>query len=163
MNMENKYYVPELSEFRVGFEVEGRYNIKSDWEKVVLGVDDFEVIFDDYEHEMDGKFSDLYRVKCLDREDVEELGWELEESLYKDACHLGSPVYKIVNNGTFLLINNPYGTGVTIKMPNLYRDGSGNYDGYYILVYRMKIRNKTELRDVMRMLGIEAKKPSGLG
>ena len=159
--MENKYYTPELSEFRVGFEYEFRHRDYKDmgWKK--YSTPNF-----NYEEEdsfIDRKDLSEFRVKCLDGEDVEELGWELEGSLYKDACHLDSPIYKMVNNGTYLLINNPFGTGVTIKVPNLYRDGSGNYDGYSILVSRMKIRNKTELRDVMRMLGIETKKPSDLG
>ena len=62
--MENKYYVPDISEFHVGFEYELR---QADiWNKDKVRQNDC--------------FSDLQgegiRIKYLDRDDIVQLGWE---------------------------------------------------------------------------------------
>lgn len=83
--MENKYYVPEISEFHVGFEYETRYlalnmkdwcfrPIKGDWQELNM-------VYDDYEHEMED-FNKLYRVKYLDASDIESLGWKDCDNIY---------------------------------------------------------------------------------
>lgn len=70
--MNDKYYTPEIEEFHVGFCYETRTHTLNDWGEVVfenLGHDLHEWLDQDIE-------SGDVRVKYLDREDIEELGWE---------------------------------------------------------------------------------------
>lgn len=74
--MENKYYTPELSEFCIGFEYEYLASTQNtEWEKITASWEDLDIAFDEYEHEYDGKFHELYRVKYLDQQDIEECGF----------------------------------------------------------------------------------------
>ena len=71
----DKYYTPEISEFFVGFEYETSYLQDYDtWKKEILEEDDA------------GYFQSIYsgdaiptefRVKYLDKEDIESLGWKV--------------------------------------------------------------------------------------
>jgi len=66
--MESKYYTPELKEFCLGLE----YNFQSvegNWILNVITESDLHVISDR------AKFNPT-RIKYLDREDIEELGWK---------------------------------------------------------------------------------------
>ena len=93
-SMESKYYTPKISEFHVGFE----YQILKGYEnrskmggviemanvfrnsvfkqdKLGLHVDDFNFVIS----------REMVRVKYLDREDIESLGFELDQCT-KDGC-----------------------------------------------------------------------------
>jgi len=71
--MENKYYTPTIEEFHVGFEFEFRHSdYKEDgWKKFTTPVFNME--------REDCPFAcqtlEEYRVKYLDREDIESLGF----------------------------------------------------------------------------------------
>jgi len=78
-----KYYTPTIEEFHLGFEYEYLGSIKNDtWEKILTEQEDLSIMFDDFEHEMDGKFNELYRVKYLDREDIESLGFLKSDDIH---------------------------------------------------------------------------------
>ena len=75
-----KYYTPGIEEFYVGFEYEyrdttevGSSGLTAEWTECVGDFDSLSIAFSDYEH--NSKFSELYRVKYLDREDIMELGF----------------------------------------------------------------------------------------
>lgn len=68
---DNKYYVPDISEFRVGFEFEEMNDI---FEKEVFG----ETVYADYDLMKDLILEGDVRVKHLDRDDIEELGFKSE-------------------------------------------------------------------------------------
>lgn len=82
----SKYYTPEIEEFHVGFECEslvttakGILNIKIDWHKVTIGGES------KYDNLVKGELMhsgklllNLFRVKYLDREDIESLGYEFD-------------------------------------------------------------------------------------
>jgi hypothetical protein len=71
----DKYYTPEIEEFHVGFEFE--YNdpdTQSSFEKQIFNWQWADIVYDDHEHELEN-FHQLYRVKYLDEEDIENLGF----------------------------------------------------------------------------------------
>jgi hypothetical protein len=63
--MKNKYYTPEIEEFHVGFEYERNQYDNNIWFKYVVERKDV----------LDHSDKDI-RVKYLDREDIESLGFE---------------------------------------------------------------------------------------
>lgn len=79
-----KYYTPNLKDFHVGFEFE-HYNWQGklianhpnnlrEWNKEVCDSDWFNILLSDYEHDEDEVKN--YRVKYLDKSDIESCGWE---------------------------------------------------------------------------------------
>lgn len=75
MEEQSKYYTPEIEEFHIGF----RY-LDEGGSQVCDGDDLCGYILDDYEHKPDDFY---YRVKYLDRDDIEELGWSLTTYQHK--------------------------------------------------------------------------------
>ena len=76
----SKYYTPEIEEFCVGFECEFKSydkNNKEQWDKRVIGIHSFQE--SSYE-QIDYKSN--WRVKYLDGQDIESLGWKLNTDLY---------------------------------------------------------------------------------
>ena len=71
--MESKYYTPSIEEFYVGFEYEVNYG-ENDWQKECLWAKP-EVVTLPYMN------LENIRVKYLDKEDIESLGFE-QESIY---------------------------------------------------------------------------------
>ena len=63
-----KYYIPEIEEFHVGFEVETMSSKTNDWVNYTITVDDCLGTWD--------IFLTKTRIKYLDREDIESLGWK---------------------------------------------------------------------------------------
>lgn len=65
--MEDKYYTPSIEEFHVGFEFE--YTHKDDWfQNIILDPQEINDFFNDDSIEI--------RVKYLDNEDIESLGFK---------------------------------------------------------------------------------------
>jgi hypothetical protein len=164
----NKYYVPSIEEFRVGFEYE-YLTVKDEWVKDVFGIEKpadweqmpFDLINRIYESATE--YVEL-RVKYLDREDIEELGFVLlkeneaaefelsyEDELFYKKCN-------ITENDKYLdvlfcfrqLIPNE---GVHIV---IYTKYNGWLKGYNksIASFNGIIKNKSELKVLMNQLGI---------
>lgn len=131
--MENKYYTPEIEEFHVGFEFEQFEN--NNWQQTTLESDEAErffVMLNAYE------LKDFVRVKHLDREDIESLGWKL----FKQGN---------VNFFTFRMFTNDdiqmhFSFGQPAKIGFSTREGE-EFSG-------LKIKNKSELRKLMQQLNI---------
>lgn len=102
MKEDNKYYTPEITEFYVGFEYEIR--IGSKWNPAIC-----------QGHIPIGNktLEDLYRVKYLSKEDIEELGWE---ETMKDQYYLGDYRLDVWHhkNVPYLLIHSPIKTPIFI-------------------------------------------------
>ncbi len=131
MEENNKYYTPDVSEFHVGFEyIELSYLGK---EKNTIQEWDFEV----QRGETTPNFTTItyllnegkIKVKHLDREDIESLGWEQIE-------------YDTFKLKDFYLEFNPeYSTFI-------YKTMKEN-------IFKGTIKNKSELKKIMVQLGIE--------
>jgi hypothetical protein len=122
--MTAKYYIPETQDFHKGFEFEWFQN---EFEKLTFAIttdDDLDIIDDEIR---EGKI----RVKCLDKEDIESLGWIQNNNI--DSFSI---------NGFDLLFSK--NNWITI-----YEDkGADEYS------YRGYIKNKSELKKIMIQTGI---------
>jgi hypothetical protein len=89
--MTDKYYTPDITEFKVGFKYERLVSKKCGtkvpieehheiWEKQIATKDN---LITDYSYWP----SPIIRVKYLDKDDIEELGWELITKQIKDYSH----------------------------------------------------------------------------
>lgn len=135
--MEHKYYTPTIEEFHVGFEYEykpilaGLNNERGEWKKVTFDFIPLSHIELEYT-----------RVKHLDREDIESLGFILnvvdcgEDTQYNE---LGIRRNKEGGYfGTFFL-----------------DDTHGEYN-MQIFESFYRIKNKSELKRLLKQLGIDA-------
>jgi hypothetical protein len=138
--MTPKYYTPEISEFCIGFEYEVHNN--DIWEKQILEEDMIITGIgcdEDTNQPFHRKRFDLnrFRVKHLDREDIQECEWELRTDENKD---IHNPEYTI---GRWYFKTYPNG------FCTIYDDTA--VDEY---CFRGIIKNKSELKKLMVQLGI---------
>lgn len=75
----NKYYTPEIEEFHIGFEYE--FNVgNTTWTKFIFDLDRPDKVLENFKLN-----PQLFRVKYLDKEDIESLGFvHIGGSLLKD-------------------------------------------------------------------------------
>lgn len=164
MNKENKYYIPKVEEFYVGF----KYEIK-DWDGFTPDGNShksfhkaiFEGMLDGqngtYKISFD-RLSELIkeeevRVKYLDKEDIESLGWKLIKE-YK------SPYTKYTLYNFHINIERGFNTGTHYYL-NLLDNNKiqieirtyGSYDTFNNKM-EFNIKNKSELIKLMKQLGI---------
>ena len=141
-----KYYIPAISEFHVGFEYEHCHSSirfvmldlrtgdrtnetepKEIWKKSVFTGNEFDVW--KYSFKFDDSLRDgQIRVKYLDKEDIESLGFTqtIEDQYYKDDFEL------LIDDDLFIQI---------IKD-----------DGF---IFQGAIKNKSELKRILKMIGYE--------
>ena len=142
---ENKYYTPSMEEFHVGFECElygsighvglPRKDSTPGWH--VVKIDSVETYI-----ECVNSPEEVIRVKYLDRDDIESLGFNVGEWFEVDI--LGT--WKI----DFIYREHGYST-LSISTKDFIRDGSGNY---HISTIRPKIKNKSELKVLLKQIGM---------
>ena len=69
---DKKYYQPQIEEFHVGFECEFKNDMQDNiFKHEICDQDTLNIVYDEFEH---GDISEAFRVKFLDKEDVESLG-----------------------------------------------------------------------------------------
>jgi len=128
--MGNKFYTPEIEEFHVGFEFE-EYDGVEGWKK--RSVDAYEI--SSFFH-FANSYPELLRVKHLDREDLESLGWNQTDY---DTFRLG--ILEV-----YLEFNPEYKTFIyeSKYAPNVKET-----------LFKGTIKNKSELAKLMKMLNIQ--------
>jgi hypothetical protein len=140
--MENKYYTPELGEFHIGFEFEYNNNAKSEKKKEPRWIKHTVDMFDNQTYES-GEYNEYAyeyigmencRVKYLDASDIEELGWTDYEPPfeYNHKWKLGEWELNAWFNG---------------EMPSVRIQE-------YPIFFQGIIKNKSELKKLMKQLGI---------
>jgi hypothetical protein len=168
----SKHYIPDISEFYVGFEYErknGEY-----WEKdIITPTDLYGTTAKGYENEFEEiatKLRDV-RVKYLDREDIESLGFE-RDSYYCEIIDNIEPTRKPMMLGAGFsknsiviqcICDSPNGYGFT----DVYYDMVDQDTGVYIIKYNKeekfkrdkilfsgKIKNKSELKKILKQIGV---------
>ena len=139
---ENKYYTPDISEFRVGFEYEYTTPFYPDiWIKEIMTSLKDLYKYDTCGHGMDwerntfffdkdGNLKNYIRVKYLDTQDIKELGF----------THEGVGVF-MNDNGNMIAIH-PDGNVIILHSP----EGHCLFDG--------KILNKSELKWILTRIGV---------
>lgn len=139
---DNKYYTPELEEFHLGFQYQ--HKCFNGWEDDTMP--DFSEVKDS-----DGSMNEWipwynnditnFRVKYLDKEDIESLGWEEEISAH---------FVLITDKGRYFLdcnfASHKFQISTDIqKYPN---------EQTYPIKFNGKIKNKSELKKLMQQLDI---------
>ena len=159
--MENKYYVPEIEEFCVGFECEWQPKIRNEtWNKQICDVDLVNIAYDAFEHaDYEESFEEQFRVKYLDQEDIEECGFvykgkdtahnfikPIGEVELEDGCCCDYLLYirfrPNLNNLRIIKVNHH---DSTTDIP---------IDVKTECIFSGKIKNKTEFKKILKMLEI---------
>lgn len=72
----NTYYTPKIEDFHIGFECEFKNQMQSnEWEKQICDWSLLLIALDEDGYNTE-EFPDIFRIKVLDQQDCEELGWE---------------------------------------------------------------------------------------
>jgi len=127
--MTDTYYTPEIEEFHVGFEYEsmgGLENINAEWHDEVYS-----------EEDSVKNLINTLRVKYLDQEDIESLGFEHIGALWFESAELDCRIRKWK------------GLQVDIYYPWSKNDGDHTSN---CLVFRGKIKNKSELKKLLNQV-----------
>ena len=168
--MENKYYTPDISEFYVGFEYEHCHSsvrfvmlnfktgdtsnigeTKEIWEKSIFSGREYDIWESSFKFD-DSLKNGQIRVKYLDKEDIESLGFstgsyqEMDDAgiynFYSDSSTM--PIYVIIYNENSHLISIEKIDERYLCNPKLHK------------LFRGHIKNKSELKKVLKMIGYES-------
>jgi hypothetical protein len=144
---EVKYYTPEIEEFHVGFEYEHNAlsgNLPINYTKIIHSIDDN--ILDIF---VKIEVTSIIRVKYLDQEDIESLGWIRKHEWEGND---EEQRYFITNEFTAFELK------VRKESVSLYCTPIEFYgaDGpaWYSIVTRINCKNKTELKRLIKNLDI---------
>lgn len=135
----DKYYTPSIEEFHVGFEFEVNYTGEG-WLKEIFcngtgkNIDSIGKL-----KSFLGKttFEDAYRVKYLNKEDIESLGWKFEGG------RLLKNIQDVFNKGEYTLTYH-YPTK-TLYIEDMVGD----------VVKNLTIKNKSELKKILKQLNVK--------
>ena len=149
--MKNKYYTPSIEEFHVGFEYESlEEGSQTKFNKDIV-TDNH--LYGDYEQNT--LLSELYfhperaRVKYLDQEDIESLGFEVSPSEH-------NPLYWhiVIKNDPKDYMKSIVGyydfTSKELSLENL-----GSYEDHKYYVKDIIVKNKSELKKLLKQLNIQ--------
>ncbi|MHA1305570.1 MAG: hypothetical protein ACTSPI_17860 [Candidatus Heimdallarchaeaceae archaeon] len=150
--MEKKYYTPEIEEFHVGFEFEVFIDKIDAW--IGFTYSQYTFFNEVIEGGWSGKGFTIaeklplkkVRVKYLDREDIESLGWEYipHNNANTDRWH---DVHK---KGEYEIISGAPDKSIAIRKVEGYTLGIKQVTGMFIGT----IKNKSELKKLLKQLGI---------
>ena len=153
--MENsKYYAPTIEEFHVGFEYEIKVLLKKgkcEWLPFTLKHPNYEwmnvhINGDDRTYSV----PECVRVKYLDREDIESLGWKLVE----DFTDIDSGLNKLTfEQDSKIYFNQKLRLKYTVQTSSLWIFMLGDMYFHYN-DFRGTIKNKSELKKLMQQLNI---------
>jgi hypothetical protein len=151
--MNNKYYTPTIEEFHVGFEFEVKIATENEWVKAIYSYpsdDWFNVCyFPDEKKEI--SVPDCMRVKYLDKEGIESLGWVSWSNHPKHFYHpAGIKKFSdgtIQHNITLRIENNNI---IAIRRYSESPINFNNFAEFYGIC-----KNKSELKKLMQMLNIQ--------
>jgi hypothetical protein len=160
-----KYYTPGIEEFYVGFECEWQSKTRNEsWNKQIVDADLISIALDAYEHsDKDEPFNEQFRVKLLDKEDIEDIGFIKS----KKNTWVGWNDYYYLEH-----INPEYGyflfctlhISILDNMHKIcvhrYYDNEKGIDTKeelceYFCVYIGTIKNKSELKRLLKRLNIQ--------
>ena len=141
--MKNKYYTPEIEEFCVGFE----YEIQ-DIENAQWGVCICTPGFGAFDDDIDNLEDDRIRVKYLDKEDIESLGWIFDKTSNKSQ-------WKFHKNNIMLYYRSESKEIGFFTIDPSKSDFFMEYSRDNKMISFLIIKNKSELKKLLRQLNIE--------
>ena len=145
-DFKEEYYTPSVEEFHVGFECEvsittshGQYENKVNWYPIVIGRKDRYSLLIEAEFHAKLKIDlNKFRVKYLDKEDIESLGFKfIEED--RGYCYYKLKIYRLTYN--------PKEHSLTI-------DNGEDYEQYNCY-FEGTIKNISELKVLLKQIGID--------
>lgn len=154
----DKYYTPEIEEFHVGFECECRHfhiydgNIADEyWEECII---DDRIDLKEIMEDVDLYYPEDYRVKYLDKADIESLGFIHVDNMQDGYSNIigANLVFKkeFKKNWTAQLI-----LDVTNNIHiRLFKKGSVE-----MTTFVGKIKNKSELKKLLKQIGVIKEEP----
>jgi hypothetical protein len=138
----SKYYTPSLDEFHFGFECEMTgHEMPPQWHKHIVNIN----TFNEWLFKGNPKIGAAFRVKYLDKEDIESLGF-----IYKENRGMSE------HNGVMFIKKDPLfeKANFTIRYwvtTGAYRLRIERISG---CLFEGNIRNKSELKVLLKQLGI---------
>ncbi len=161
MTEENKYYIPEIEEFHPGFEFE-YLTVDDDWQKDIFDSvkpgDHEQMPFDLIKRIFNSDRSKELRVKYLDREDIEGMGFSelTSEDKIKTNCGMvgGTSFKKIVENEKIRITFILQFSGVYMMINKLTERSLRGYNEFFRICFDGKLKNKSELKKVLKQIGI---------
>lgn len=145
--MKEKFYTPQIEEFHVGFEYELHYDDGDYFKKHT----DKGCLIDKGLYDSFVKYRSL-RVKCLDREDVESLGFEFSKSKYEGELFLSKKECKFGSNSPKfyeLILGQRKDICLSIEEHTSY--GNSSQKMYFT------VKNKSELKRLLKQVGYDNK------
>lgn len=141
LELKSKYYTPSIEEFHIGFELEYYNDYSDSWVLLTISKDTYDwdswgAYSDDETHPFSSQAK--FRVKYLDREDIESLGYA-RVNFYDDGKGPASYRYEKDHVRIYLLFNNM----VRIEFD------SG------VHIFEGTIKNKSEFKRLLVQLGIK--------
>lgn len=148
MNTDKKYYTPEFEDFAIGLEWE-EYS-QGRWQKLEIygSIDELE----DW-----GLAKERKRVKFLDKEDIESLGWEYEKDDFavRRGMLLDFTPNILFKKPNFKLFFYPERQAIGIWIADVTKLEYCEKFGVWFQVDQFPIKNKYELAQLMKKLKIE--------
>jgi len=146
----NKYYTPEIEEFHVGFEYECLFNF-NDWRSHIYGSEEEVEVYGTKELDYLKRHIKNFRVKYLDREDIESLGFiPIIPSNIEDKGSYEPDWWSTTKTGDgyqILKCKNYSTNEIT------YEISYGQHE-YRQVKFDGTIKNKSELKKLLKQLGI---------
>lgn len=133
--MEAKYYVPTESEFCVGLKYQEFVKHKGWVDRIVLSISE------DLTLNSEGfciDFPEDFRIKALDRSDIEECGWVMSDFSFEIIDGMNAFVLRIIDFDKMKVLIHKYNDAEPTEN-----------------IFKGEIKNKSELKRVMKMLGIQ--------
>ena len=131
--MQNKYYVPDITEFRVGFGYEHLHSINKEWINETVTPNNRLNCFEDY------LSTNQIRVKYLDKSDIESFGFEFNKTFQNFIIVTDSndTIFLNMYSDYNVLIGKDYGMGCKES-----------------ILFKGIIKNKSELQQVLKMIRV---------
>jgi hypothetical protein len=139
--MENKYYTPEISEFSPGFEYEYLGHFGTDFGKWITDLCSINLKLI---HDL--LVMNNIRIKYLDKEDIESLGFIFSD---RDSKY-GNEDRFIFNQICININKNNY---TNIKVCKMVDNPYENHGNHYVL-FNGTIKNKSELVKILKMVKV---------
>jgi len=152
--MKNKYYTPKIEEFHVGFEYEVQANDDStEFENIIISKNKDSFSFMN-RYALNNIPYDV-RVKYLDREDIESLGFKEETipNCFKEDS-LNQGYIKHINEKESLLLHyNGETKKLFLSKQVVYNEVTDNW--YTDFLFQGTIKNISELKKLLKQLNIK--------
>jgi len=158
---EHDYYYPVRKEFYIGFECECFYKFPGKWMPITIDEQNFSIQSEDGDYDDDYIFAEKneFRVKLLDKEDIESFKWEFKREFTRDKTYNG--LYPTKEEYEFGDTCSDKDSGWLEHYPESHKiritttDEGFNQDGpNYSVKFNGTILNKSELKDIMTKIGL---------